>query len=179
MKRILTAILTFAVTLATSAQENIQRREFSPEEYWKILQEFVTREAELTKDEAEGFYPLLKEMMEEQSKNGGKKFDVYRSCNEETTEAEYEVKVKQLLEIEVQNRQIEENYYKKFHSVMSWKKVFKVRNALYRFNREALNRFKPHHRGQGPQAQGPQNRGPQFMGPQFQAPHFQAPQRKQ
>ena len=164
MKRILTVILSFAITLVASAQENQQRKDFSPEEYWKILQEFVTREAQLTEAEAEGFYPLLKEMMEEQSKNGRKTFEVYRSCNEGTTEAEYEVKVKQLLEIEVENRQIEENYYKKFHSVMSWKKVFKVRNALYRFNREALNRFRPRYRGQGPQGQPGQIRQPSMPG---------------
>ena len=178
MKRILTLIFSLAITLMASAQENIQRREFSPEEYWKILEEFVNKEAHLTEAEAEGFYPLLKEMMEEQSKNGRKTFEVYRSCNEGTTEAEYEVKVKQLLEIEIQNRQIEENYYKKFHNVMSWKKVFEVRNALYRFNREALNRFRPRHRGQGPQGQGPQFRAPQFQGPQFQGPQFQESQCK-
>lgn len=158
MKRILTSLLAICITACVYAQENVQqRRDFSPEEYWKILKEFVNREAQLTESEAEGFYPLLQEMMEEQRKNGGKTFEIYRSCNEGTTEAEYEVKVKQLLEIEVQNRQIEETYYKKFHSVMSWKKVFSVRNALYRFNREALNRFRPHYRGQG---QGQGQRGP-------------------
>ena len=57
------------------------------------------------------------------------------------------------------NNDIVEGYYKKFHSVMSWKKVFSVRNALYRFNREALNRFRPHYRGQG-QGQGQGQRGP-------------------
>ena len=149
MKRIGLLFLSIMISVCAIAQnDSPQRREFNPEEYWKILQDFVTREAQLTDAEAEGFYPLLREMRNEQRKNNKKAMDIIRSVNEGTTDAEYGTKVKQLLEIDVQNKQIEENYYKKFHEVMSWEKVFKVRHALYKFDREALNRFRPPHRGQ-------------------------------
>ena len=160
MKRVALVILSILMGVGVYAQndnpqrrefsqeENSQRREFSPEDYWKTLEEFVTREAGLNASEAEGFYPLLKEMRGEQRKNNAKAWEINRSVNDGTTDAEYGTKVKQLLEIEVQNKQIEETYYKKFHEVMSWEKVFKVRRALYRFDREALNRFRPPHRGQ-------------------------------
>ncbi len=155
MKRIFINILIFCVSIVAVAQGNHpQRRDFSPEEYWKGLKDFVTFEAGLSTEEADGFIPMLKEMMEEQHKNNRKSFDIIRSCNEGTTESEYGTAVKQLLEIEVENRRIEETYYKKFHTVMSWEKVFKVRHALYKFNREALNRFNPR-RGPGGGHRGP------------------------
>ncbi|MBR1465182.1 MAG: hypothetical protein IJ607_02355 [Bacteroidaceae bacterium] len=148
MKRILINILLLCVSMAAIAQGNHpQRRDFSPEEYWKNLKEFVAREAGLTTEEADGFIPLMKEMMDEQHKNNRKSFDIIRSCGEGTTESEYGTAVKQLLELDVENRRIEETYYKKFHTVMSWEKVFKVRAALYKFNREALNRFNPRRGG--------------------------------
>ena len=149
MKRIGLLFLSIMISVCAIAQnDSPQRRDFNPEEYWKNLQEVVTREAQLTEAEAEGFIPMLKEMMGEQRKNTGKQMEILRSVNEGTTEAEYGTKVKQLIELDVQNKQIEETYYKKFHTVMSWEKVFRVRGALYRFNREALNRYRPHHRGQ-------------------------------
>ena len=97
---------------------------------------------------------MLKEMMEEQHKNSRKSFEVYRSCNEGTTESEYGTAVKKLLELEVENRRIEETYYKKFHTVMSWEKVFNVRRALRHWNREALNRFNPRRGGPPPRPNG-------------------------
>jgi len=156
MKRLGLFLLTILVNLSVFAQnDNPQRMDFSPEEYWKNLQEAVTKDAQLTDSEVEAFFPLLKEMMGEQRKNNSKSMEILRSVNQGTTEAEYGTKVKQLLELDVQNRQIEENYYKKFHTVLSWEKVFRVRGALWRFNREALNRYRPHHRGQGPRPHNP------------------------
>ncbi len=161
MKRIFINILMLCFSLASIAQGNHpQRRDFSPEEYWKNLKEFVTQEAGLTSEEADGFIPMLKEMMDEQHKNNRKSFDIIRSCNEGTTESEYGTAVKQLLELDVENRRIEETYYKKFHTVMSWEKVFKVRHALYKFSREALNRFNPRRRGGGGGHHGPSGNRP-------------------
>ena len=167
MKRIFINIVIFCVSIVAMAQGNNpqehrpQRRDFSPEEYWKNLKDFVTFEAGLTSEEAEEFIPLLKEMMEEQHKNSRKSFEIIRSCNEGTTESEYGTAVKQLLELEVESRRIEETYYKKFHTIMSWQKVFNVRRALYNFNREALNRFNPR-RGGG---HGPHRGGPRWNWP--------------
>ena len=70
MKRIFIYILLCFVSTVAMAQGGFNpqnwgqqpRRDFSPEEYWRILQDFVTREAHLTSEEAENFYPMLKEM---------------------------------------------------------------------------------------------------------------------
>lgn len=155
------------MAMAMSAQEQgnggqrSQRRDFSPEEYWKNLQEYVTREAKLTDEEAAKFYPMLKEMTEAQRKNSGKSMWILHSFygKENVSDEEYGKALDQLLQLEVENRQIEQNYYKKFHEVMSWEKVFNVRGALSQFYREALNRFNPRRgggRGLGPRGQKPE-----------------------
>ena len=99
--------------------------------------------------EGEKIYPMLKQMMGEQHKNNARTMEILRSCNESTSDAEYGTAIKQLLEIEVENKRIEETYYKKFHDVLSWQKIFEVRKALYKWNREALNRFTPRRSGGG------------------------------
>ena len=148
MKRISLIVLSILMSVSAFAQnDGPQRREFNPEEYWNTLEEFVSREAGLTDAETAGLIPLIKEMRGEQRKNGRKAMEIIRSVNDGTTDAEYGTKVKQLLGIDVQNKQIEETYFKKFHDVLSWEKVFKVRHALYNFDREALNKFRPPRRG--------------------------------
>lgn len=124
-----------------------QQNEFSPEEYWKNLQDFVTREACLSDTEAAGFYPLLSEMLEAQRKNNFRTKEVYKNLHDkELSESEYGDAVKLLCNIEVENKRIEEEYYTRFHEVMSWEKVLKVRHALFRYNREALRHFNPRKR---------------------------------
>ena len=115
-----------------------QQREFSPEEYWKNLQEFVTREACLSETEAAG---------EAQRKNNFRSKEVFKNLRDkELSESEYGDAVKLLCNIEVENKRIEEEYYTRFHEVMSWEKVLKVRHALFRYNREALRHFNPRKR---------------------------------
>ena len=155
MKKLFFSICLLTMAVAMSAQEQgnggqrPQRRDFSPEEYWKNLQEYVTREAKLTDEEASKFYPLLKEMTEEQRKNNGKSMWLLHSFRdkENITDAQYGEALEKQLQLEVENRQIEQTYYKKFHEVMSWEKVFNVRRALSQFYREALNRFNPRRGG--------------------------------
>ena len=63
--------------------------------------------------------------------------------NANLSEAEYENIVTKLASIEVESKKVEQTYYKKFHTVLPWKKVFAVRMALSRFQMEALNHFQP------------------------------------
>ena len=159
MKRIAFSFMLLCMSLTGLAQDvqgqqgqqgqHTQRRDFSPEAFWKMLQEYVNHEAGLSQEEGEKIYPMLKQMMGEQHKNNARTMEILRSCNESTSDAEYGTAIKQLLEIEVENKRIEETYYKKFHDVLSWQKIFEVRKALYKWNREALNRFTPRRRGGG------------------------------
>ena len=39
--------------------QHTQRRDFSPEAFWKMLQEYVNHEAGLSQEEGEKIYPML------------------------------------------------------------------------------------------------------------------------
>ena len=61
------------------------------------------------------------------------------------TEADYEQIITRSINLEIESRKIEQTYYKKFHNVLSWKQIHKVRIALSRFSMEALRRFVPNY----------------------------------
>ncbi len=152
MKRIITFIFITLTCLCLQAQNQDNRgrntngrKEFSPELYMKTLHDFVTREARLTESEANKFIPLLNEMFDKQYKLRGEQRDLMMKTwkNANLSEAEYENIVTKLASIEVESKKVEQTYYKKFHTVLPWKKVFAVRMALSRFQMEALNHFQP------------------------------------
>ncbi|MBQ0023623.1 MAG: hypothetical protein KBT29_10345 [Prevotellaceae bacterium] len=155
--RIFLFIAVIALSLSVAAQgpggqrrgfgpgEGGQRMEFSPENFIKELKGFVTREAQLTPDEANKFFPLFFEMHEKTRKIQETQRDLIiksMRCDEnKMSESDYAKIVDQLTKLEVSSKEVEHAYYKKFHTVLSWKKVYKVRNAINRFHMYALSRY--------------------------------------
>ncbi len=165
MKRIILITLCLTMSLGAMAQWHQQggggdrdRRQFSPENYNKELESFVTRDAGLTESEAQRLFPMIHEMLELERKNNMEATRLMGSCDENSSEADYERTLKKCLALEIDNKTIEQTYYKKFHSVLSWKKIHKVRGALFKFNMYALRRFSAP--GQGRQHGRWNNRGP-------------------
>jgi len=150
MKKIITFITALLICICINAQNQEQkgfkpRREFSPELYMKRLNEFVTREACLTETESAKFFPLLNEMYAKQHQLVRKQRELMMKGwkNKNLSESEYEKMVTKAAELDLESKKIEQSYYKKFHTVLSWKKVYAVRIALSRFQMEALNQFQP------------------------------------
>ena len=117
--------------------------EFNPEEFDKWMESYITNEVGLNAEEGKKFFPLLKEMRIKQFKNDQQGREIMGKLNDNSSEADYEEAINKVLELDLQNRKIEKEYYKKFHSVLSWKKIHKVRFAIQKFNMEALRRFTP------------------------------------
>lgn len=132
--------------------EDAPKREFSPQLFKKTLEDFVTKEADLTPQEAQKLFPLLHEMMEAQRKVRDQERKLFCSKNyKDLTENDYEKIVTKSLDANIENDKIEQTYYKKFHSVLTWKKVAAVRHALKKFQMEAIRRISPMRRqGKGP-----------------------------
>lgn len=150
----LTAALMMCIAIYAQHPNNMQRgnapqenarREFNPELYKKHMREFVTREAKLTDAEAAKFFPLLTEMLEKQHALTKEKYGLMsKGWKGNISEAEYEQIVNQSAAIEVNIKKTEQTYYKKFRSALSsWQKVYAVRQALNRFQMEALKQFHP------------------------------------
>ena len=151
MKRIFSYIivcLLFSVNLQAQnipngRQHRQEHRQFNPEEFDKWMESYITNEVGLNAEEGKKFFPLLKEMRIKQFKNDQQGREIMGKLNDNSSEADYEEAINRVLELDLQNRKIEKEYYKKFHSVLSWKKIHKVRFAIQKFNMEALRRFTP------------------------------------
>lgn len=150
MKAIVTLVLCFSMVLPMAAQQNWQQRnqqqgqrQFSPEAYNKRQEEFVKNEAGLTQQEAQNFFPMMHEMLNKQREVQGKIHHTIMQGMNAKTEADYEQHIKLITDLGIENSKIEQTYYKKFHSVLSWQKIYKVRVALQQFNMEVLKMFTP------------------------------------
>lgn len=151
MKRFVLFITTLLVCFCLNAQNQglgrIQnpRAEFNPELYTKRMNEFVAREAHLTDAESAKFFPLLNEMQNKQRQIGRQQREIMMKAfrNTNISEEDYEQMVMRVTSLEIESRKVEQTYYKKFHTVLSWKKIYGVRVALARFQVEALNQFQP------------------------------------
>lgn len=151
MKRIALFITTLLICFCVNAQNRgfgrIQnpRAEFDPASYTKHMNEFVAREAHLTEAETAKFFPLLNEMQTKQRQLGRQQREIMMKAfrNTNISEEDYEQMVMRVTSLEIESRKVEQTYYKKFHTVLSWKKIYGVRVALARFQVEALNQFQP------------------------------------
>ncbi|MBO4564783.1 MAG: hypothetical protein J5720_05060 [Bacteroidaceae bacterium] len=137
------------ITAISYAQQNNgqrnQRQFFSPEAYNQGLEEFVKNEAGLNDEECKKFFPLMHEMMNKQREVNSQIQQVMAKGFSAKTEADYEQIITRSINLEIENRKVEQMYYKKFHSVLSWKQIHKVRIALSRYSMEALRRFVPNY----------------------------------
>ena len=130
-------------------QPQQQRQQFSPEGFKNGMEQFIRHYAELTPSEAQKFFPMLTEMQDKQRVISGKKHELMKQGFTAKTEVDYEKVITKINALEIENAKVEQTYYKKFHSVLTWKKIYKVRQALFRFNMEALRTFSPPRDKQG------------------------------
>lgn len=140
-------ILYFALAFATvSAQPKFptqQKQQFSPEQFQKHMESYIKWAAQLTDDEAQKFFPMLSEMQKKQRENSHQIRQQMQKGNNAKTEAEFENILKETTRLESLNKKLDSDYNKKFKTVLSWKKIYKVRQALEQYNMMALQRFTP------------------------------------
>ena len=151
-KRIIYLIMTMIVCASINAQAQNRgwqrqdnRKQFSPELYMKTLNDFVAREANLNEEESAKFFPLLNEMLGKQHylMEMNRRLIFKSRKDNSLTEKEYEDIVSKMAANDIESEKLEQAYNKKFHSVLSWKKIFAVKMALNRWQMEALNHFRP------------------------------------
>ena len=152
MKKIIMLMMALLTCVCMEAQQHNNagkqqggRREFNPELYMKKMNEFVANEAGLTEAESAKFFPLLREMLNKQHGLMRQQRELMMKGwkNQNLSEADYEQMVTKVAALDVESKKVEQTYYKRFHSVLPWKKVYAVRIALTRFQMEALNHFQP------------------------------------
>ena len=137
-KTLLIVALLMAVT-AGAQQPRGQQPKFSPEKFRIEMEQFITQEACLTPQEAAAFFPIFNEMnhklrlvYERQRQQGRIKPADEKGCRDA---------IKKRDELDVELKQIQQNYHNKMLNVIPASKLYDVINAEERFHRRELRRW--------------------------------------
>ncbi len=145
MRRLSIVILTWMIALSVTAQQQPRQHKFSPERFQAELEQYITKEAGLSPQEAAKFFPVYKEMQAKQRAV----FDRQRQLgwSKPTDEKGCEKVIRQRDEYDLELKRIQQTYHNKFLSVLSASKLFDVIRAEDRFHRQMLRGW--NHQRQG------------------------------
>lgn len=115
---------------------------------------FITKELDLTTDEAEKFWPVYNEMSDKLRTNRKerKKLNEELKTNfDELSDNDIKTKVNAILDKEIEEAELKKEYNKKIADIIGYKKAVKLLSLEQRFKRELLNRVNQ----QGPPPKSP------------------------
>lgn len=150
MKKVFFSILMLVGTLSMNAQnqtENEKRQKFDPAKFEAQLEEFITKQVELSQQEATAFFPLYREMRNKQRTY----FEEMRKFRHVDTDDEKKCReaIEKMDKNDLEMREIQKDYHAKFLKVLPASKVLKVIKAEEKYHRKAFQRtVKPGNRKQ-------------------------------
>lgn len=139
VKRVLPFCLLTFLPLTASATEPQQ---FSPEKFQADMEQFITKEAQLTSEEVAKFFPLYREMQQKQRTVWNQMKNLGR--NKPADEAAIKKAVQKRDELELEQRRIIQTYHNKFFKVLPASKVYDVIIAETKFHRAAIRNWRGH-----------------------------------
>lgn len=152
---ILTLIACFLSLSSVSRAERISYQQFSPEEFRKKQQEFITEKAELTPDEVTAFFPLYFEWQDKKKELHDQLMKLMwpQKTEEEKdlTEKEYKEKIEKAYQLRAAQVELEKKYHDRFKKILSYRKIYLVQKAELRFHRELLVKLNKTERTQVPE----------------------------
>ena len=146
MKKTLSLIvlsLLFINVLFINAQD-ADKSLMNLQEFEKNKQEFIIKEAGLTEEEADKFFPINNELQK-------KKLDLHRKHQEDLklikeskdiSDAEYEQLIKENIDLKMKEAELDKEYSDKFNKLISPQKLFKAQQAERTFMQEELRKFR-------------------------------------
>lgn len=137
MKKFLMTSILLVWSVCFALADNPER--FSPEQFQAEMEQFIMREAKLTTEEAQKFFPLLREMHAKQRAVYEK---IKRECSRRPSD---EAECKRIVQLrdkyELELKTIQQSYHNKFFSVLQPSKVYDVIMAEDRFHRRAFKNW--------------------------------------
>ncbi len=145
MKKIVSLLVfsLFINVLFINAQDS-DKSLMNLQEFEKKKQEFIIKEAELTKQEADMFFPLNSELHK-------KKLELHRKHqegmkltkeSEEISNEEYEQLIEENINLKVKEAELDKEYSEKFNKLMSPQKLFKAQQAERIFMQQELRKYR-------------------------------------
>lgn len=136
------ATLLSVITFSANAQQN---RRMNMEEFENKKIEYITKEAELTKEEANKFFPVYNELSK-------KKFELHRqhrlkmekmkSSKDNISDEEYRKLLENDVDVKLKEAELDKEYSSKLDDVIAPEKLYKVQQAERKFMQDAIRKFR-------------------------------------
>lgn len=137
MKKLFGILLLTMFTLGINAQGQGQgQQRFSPERFEADMQQFITREAHLTQEEATKFFPLYKEMQEKQRALFDRQRELAKVKPSDESGCLRVIKESDVIDLEL--KRIQQNYHTRFIKLLSASKLYDILQAEQRFHRHLM-----------------------------------------
>ncbi len=123
---------------------------------------FITKELDLSSEEAEKFWPVYNEMADElksERKSRKKLSSELKDGMEKMSEGDVKKKTTEILDSEIHEAELKKEYTEKIADIIGYKKATKLLSLEQRFKRELLNKLKERQnkpRGNGPRGPKPE-----------------------
>lgn len=137
MKRLIFLIALSTIFLSGISAQQKQKR-FTRERFQAELEQYITKKACLTPNEASKFFPLYNEMKSKQQALHGEMKSLKRIKPTSDSECKKNILKRDEFEIEIKN--IQKTYHEKFMKILSAKKVYDILKAEDRFHRQMFKR---------------------------------------
>ena len=130
MKKCMLTLVLLMTVLVAGAQE---KKKFSPEKFNEAMEEFIQKKAELTQQEADKVFPILREMHKKQRAIYKRVHEMAK--NKPADEAGCVAVIEEYDKVNIELKQIEKCYHKKMMQEVPASKVYEILKAEYRFHR--------------------------------------------
>ncbi len=137
MKQIIAiSLLLMGFCLHTAAQG---KPRFSKEEFLAKQQEYLTKKAQLTPDEAKKFFKLYFELQEKKRKINNKVNKMIDEAKKKSShETNYEDMVDRIINSRIETDKLERSYISQYRKFLSDAKIYKIMTAEMTFHLELL-----------------------------------------
>lgn len=141
------SILAFGIlfmSFASIAQTTETKTQPRKEKIEQLKIAFITKELDLTTEEAEKFWPVYNEMseaMKKEKKSRREKNAALKTNFETLSDAEIEKKATEILDSEIAEAKLKKEYTEKIAKVIGYKKAVKLLNVEQRFKKELLKKL--------------------------------------
>lgn len=152
IKKLFYIILLLISAVTISAQN---QKKFDPEKFSRDQEAFIAKEAKLSSQEAEKFFPVFREMKSKQRTL----FHKQRKCARSKPQNDKEAAklIAEIDNIDMQLKKLQTEYHTKFCRIIPATKVFLCLQAEERFKHEIINKYSK----QQPKKKHPADKKPQ------------------
>lgn len=143
-----TLLLLFLITSALSFAQNHgngaaqgRRAGFNKQEFRLRMQDYITKEANLTQEEAKAFFPIYNEYKDKQRQIHMSIGKLKKNTPQDNDEKAYEKCLMEMAELNAEMAGLDSVYYNKICKAISAQKFFKILNIEDRMHRKMLQNY--------------------------------------